>query len=152
MTDAKDTAELGRWQRRVLRATLPAGVLLLVAWLVWLVLPALMGDTRTDFTFPQGILGLVTSLILIVTGYGYRRDLAARDRARATHNAERPHPFVGARDSGLVAVASGGGFRTGSGGQVDAVATTNRYQRLDGCAVPGCGKPARAEIHAPAEA
>ena len=152
MTDTKDAPEIGRWQRRALRATLPAGVLLLIAWLVWLALPAIAGETRTDFAFPQGILGLVTSVILIVTGYGYRRDLAARDRAASTHVAGRPHPFVAAQDSGLAAVASGGGFSRASGGQVDAVATTNRYQRMHGCAVPGCGQPADAEVHAPAEA
>jgi hypothetical protein len=151
MTGTKDAPELGRWQRRVLRGTLPGGVLLLVAWLVWLALPAVVGETRTDFTFPQGIFGLVTALIMIVTGYGYRRDLAARDRVAATHVAGRPHPFVAAQDSGLAAVASGGGFSRASGGQVDVVATTNRYQRMDGCAVPGCGKPASAAIHAPAE-
>jgi len=152
MPDRTASTGPGRWQRRVLRATLPAGILLLAAWILSLAVPALSGGTRTDFTFPSGILGLVTSVILIVTGINYRRAMAAADaRAASTFHAGRPHPFLAARDSGLTAIASGGGFARASGGQVDSVATTNRYQRMDGCAVPGCGKRPSAEIHAPAQ-
>ena len=98
------------------------------------------------------MLGLVTSAILIVSGIHYRRALAAADaRTATTYHAARPHPFQVAQDAGLTAMASGGGFARASGGQVASVATTSRYQRMDGCAVPGCGKPASAEIHAPAE-
>ena len=94
----------------------------------------------------------MTSLILIVTGYRYRRSISSvGTRHVMTYNAGRPHPFVAAQDSGLAAIAAGGGFSRASGGQVDSVATTHRYQRMDGCAVPGCGKPASADIHAPAD-
>lgn len=152
MPDRTASTGPGRWQRRILRATLPAGVLLLAAWILWLAVPALSGGTRTDFTFPSGILGLVTASILIVTGLNYRRAIAAADaRTASAFHAGRPHPFLAARDAGLTAMASGGGFARASGGQVDAVATTNRYQRMKGCAVPGCGRPASAEIHAPAQ-
>ena len=152
MTDRTGATGPARWQRRVLRATLPAGILLLATWILWLAVPALTGGTRTDFTFPSGIIGLVTAAILIVTGINYRRALAAADaRVASTYAAGGPHPYLAARDAGLAAIASGGGFARASGGQVDAVATTNRYQRLHGCAVPGCGKPASAEIHGPGE-
>jgi hypothetical protein len=152
LTHATDPVQPGRWQRLLLRATLRAGILLLALWILWLAVPALTGGTRTDFTFPSGIIGLVTAAILIVTGINYQRALAAADaRVASTYAAGRPHPFLAARDAGLAAIASGGGFARASGGQVDAVATTNRYQRLDGCAVPGCGMPASAEIHGRAE-
>jgi hypothetical protein len=147
-----DPVELGRWQRRILRVTLPAGIILLAAWILWLAVPTLAGGTRTDFTFPSGIIGLVTAAILIVTGINYRRSMAAADaRSASSYHASRPHPFLASSDPGLAAIAAGGGFSRASGGQVDAVATTNRYQRMDGCAVPNCGRPRSAEIHAPAE-
>lgn len=151
MVDAT-TADRGRWQRRVLGAILPAGIVLLAAWVIAVALPTARGAEPPGLSVASMILGLVTSAILIVTGYGYRRSVASpRSRHATTYDAGRPHPFVAARDSGLAAVASGGGFARASGGQADAVATTNRYQRMAGCAVPGCGRPADAEIHAPAE-
>lgn len=151
MPDRTASTGPGRWQRRVLRATLPAGILVLAAWILWLAVPALTGGTRSDYSFPSGIVGLVTASILIVTGINNRRAMAAADaRTASTYHAGRPHPFLAARDSGLAAIASGGGFLRASGGQVDSVAATNRYRRMDGCGVPGCGKPASAEIHAPA--
>ena len=53
MTDRTASTGPRRWQRRILRATLPLGVVLLGAWILWLAVPALMGATRTDFTFPS---------------------------------------------------------------------------------------------------
>ena len=39
MASATDPVEPGRWQRRVLRATLPAGLVLLGAWVVAIAVP-----------------------------------------------------------------------------------------------------------------
>jgi hypothetical protein len=152
MADANDEAMPGGWQRRILRAVQPAGILLLLVWVVWIGLPFVMGTERTDISVGSAVIGLVSSLILIATGRHYRRMMPpAQSRDGATYNAGQPHPYVAVRDSGLAAMAAGGGFRGGTSSEAAAAATTNRYQRMNGCAVPGCGKPRGADIHAPAE-
>jgi hypothetical protein len=152
VADAKAEVMPGRWQRRVLRAVMPAGILLLLVWVVWVGLPFVMGTQRTDISVGSAVIGLVTSLILIATGRHYRRMMpVAQSRDGATYSAGQPHPFVDVRDSGLAAMAAGSGFRGGQSSEAAAAATTNRYQRMNGCAVPGCGKQRSADIHAPAE-
>ena len=62
--------------RRVLLAILPTGIALLIAWAVWLVVVVAIGDgTQRGMSIVSGILGLVTSLTLIVSGVSYRRAL-----------------------------------------------------------------------------
>jgi len=62
-------------QRRILRAIMPAGVILLVVWIGWMALALASGGVEA-WWWGTPILGLITSLILIVTGYNYRRILA----------------------------------------------------------------------------
>lgn len=65
-------------------------------------------------------------------------------------DARRPHPFIAIGDSGTAGIAASGvGGRGGTG--VGNVAATGAMMRTSGCAVPGCGKVASDEIHAPAE-
>lgn len=70
-----DPIKVGKWQRRLLLATLPAGVVLLILWVGWMVVALASGDVEA-WWWGTPILGLVTSLILIATGYNYRRILA----------------------------------------------------------------------------
>jgi hypothetical protein len=60
----------------------------------------------------------------------------------------RPHEFRSKTDSGIAALAPIGG---GIGQQAADIAMTSAYTRTTGCAVPGCGKPPDALIHAPEE-
>jgi hypothetical protein len=144
---------VGRWRARLLRATLPIGLVLLVGWLVWIGMPFVMGAQRSDVTVAQAVVGLVTSLVLVITGYGYRRAMPpARSREAMAYEAGRPHPFIAVHDDGLAAFAGGSAFARTPAPNVSAVATTNRYLRMEGCAVPGCGKPRDAEVHAPEDA
>jgi hypothetical protein len=69
---------LGKWQYRVLRATLPIGVLLLIAWIAWVAADLIIGTEKFGLGLAQAVLGLITSLVLIFSGYSYRRDMAAR--------------------------------------------------------------------------
>ena len=52
---------------------LPAGVVLLVVWLVYVGVALAIGDEQFGLTIVQAVFGLLTSLILIVTGYQYRK-------------------------------------------------------------------------------
>jgi len=61
--------------QRLLRAILPIGIALLVAWIVWLVIEIAIGDTQRGFSWVSAALGLATSLILIASGISYRRAL-----------------------------------------------------------------------------
>ena len=65
---------VGKWQRRLLLATLPAGIVLLILWVGWMVVALASGGVEA-WWWGTPILGLVTSLILIATGYNYRRIL-----------------------------------------------------------------------------
>ena len=58
---------------RIIRAILPIGIVLLLAWLGWLVVEIAVGHPQ--FTWPQAALGLGTCVILIASGYYYRRAL-----------------------------------------------------------------------------
>jgi hypothetical protein len=60
----------------------------------------------------------------------------------------RPHKYRLETDAGMGALASGGGS---VGPQVASIGIASRSTRTIGCGVPGCGKPAEDEIHAPAE-
>ena len=61
--------------QRVLWATLPIGIVLLVTWVVWLAVEIALGDTQRGFSIVPALLGLLTSLTLIVSGLHYRRAL-----------------------------------------------------------------------------
>jgi hypothetical protein len=63
---------------RFLWAILPIGIVLLIAWILWLVVSIAVGDTQRGFSVASGILGLVTSLVLIISGRNYRRALRSR--------------------------------------------------------------------------
>jgi membrane associated rhomboid family serine protease len=65
----------GPWARRILRAVLPGGVILLVVWVVYVVAALVIGSQQFGLTIVQAVFGLLTSLILIVTGYQYRKHL-----------------------------------------------------------------------------
>lgn len=58
----------------------------------------------------------------------------------------RPHEFRPTTDGGIAALSPIGG---GVGRQVADIASTGAYTRTMGCAVPGCGQPRDALIHAP---
>ena len=68
----------GKWAGRILRATLPAGVVLLVVWVIWFAVALAVGVENFGLSAAQAVLGLVTSLSLIISGYSYRRVLARR--------------------------------------------------------------------------
>jgi hypothetical protein len=63
--------------RRILRATLPIGVVLLVTWLVWLIVEVATRDDSTQggLSIVSAVLGLLTSLTRIASGIHYRRAL-----------------------------------------------------------------------------
>lgn len=78
MSSSEHPVQIGRWQRRILRAVLPVGIVLLIAWVAWVSL-ALVIDAR-DFGigWASAATGLISSLVLIASGYAYRRNLATR--------------------------------------------------------------------------
>jgi len=45
---------------RVLRATLPIGIILLVAWAVWLAVAIALGDAPRGLSIVSALLGLLT--------------------------------------------------------------------------------------------
>jgi apolipoprotein N-acyltransferase len=67
---------------RVLRAILPIGIGLLVVWLAWVGTALVVGVEEFGLGFASAALGLVTSLLLIVTGYLNRRELDRRAQGR----------------------------------------------------------------------
>ena len=75
MTGDGPPATPGPWARRILRAVLPAGVVLLVVWFVYVGVALVIGGEQSGFASVRTVFGLVTSLILIVTGYQYRKHL-----------------------------------------------------------------------------
>jgi hypothetical protein len=70
-----EPVKVGKWQRRLLLATLPTGIVLLILWVGWMVVALASGGVEA-WWWGTPILGLVTSLILIATGYNYRRILS----------------------------------------------------------------------------
>ena len=63
---------LGRSQR-FLCAILPIGIVLLVTWVVWFVVQIVLGDASRGVSIVSAVLGLLSSLTLIVSGFHYRR-------------------------------------------------------------------------------
>ena len=63
--------------RRVLRAVLPIGVVLLITWIVWFAVEIAISDDgrQGGLSVASAALGLLTSLMLIVSGIHYRRAL-----------------------------------------------------------------------------
>jgi hypothetical protein len=68
-------AKPGPWARRILRAVLPTGVVLLVVWFAYVGVVLVVGAELSGLSIVQAVFGLLTSLILIVTGYQYRKHL-----------------------------------------------------------------------------
>ena len=67
------------------------------------------------------------------------------------YDAHRPHPYIDATDSGTAGLATSiVGNATGFAGGAN-LAATDSIMRTSGCAVPGCGKAAAEDIHAPAD-
>lgn len=75
MSGDSPSATPGPWARRILRAVLPAGVVFLVVWVIDVVAALVLGGAQVGLTIAQAVFGLLTSLILIVTGYQYRKHL-----------------------------------------------------------------------------
>ena len=63
------------WARRTLRLVLPAGVVLLIVWVIDMAAALVLGGEQVGLTIAQAVFGLLTSLILIVSGYQYRKHL-----------------------------------------------------------------------------
>ena len=68
-----------------------------------------------------------------------------------SYDPRKPHPYQSVDDAGLGAMSAGGFSSRTGGSAVTSIAVTNRYQRTEGCGVPGCGKSRDAAIHAPEE-
>ncbi|HEY3384757.1 MAG TPA: hypothetical protein VGK32_23595 [Vicinamibacterales bacterium] len=67
------------------------------------------------------------------------------------YDPRRPHPYIDATDAGTAGIAASSlGMQSGVSG-VANMAVTDRVVHTFGCAVPGCGKAAAEDIHAPAE-
>jgi hypothetical protein len=73
--DNQRQPQVGRWQRRLLMMTMPAGVVLLALWIAWVAFAVAAGGVEA-WWWGTPILGLVTSLILIGTGWNYHRALS----------------------------------------------------------------------------
>lgn len=78
MSRSERPVQIGKWQRRILRAVLPIGVLLLIVWVARVSLALIIGGKDFGFGWVSAVMSLVTSLVLIASGYAYRRNLAAR--------------------------------------------------------------------------
>lgn len=78
MNSSGRPVEVGKWQRRVLRAVLPAGVVLLILWVAWVSLALIVGGKDFGIGWASAAMGLITSLALIASGFAYRRNLTAR--------------------------------------------------------------------------
>ncbi|HEY3334202.1 MAG TPA: hypothetical protein VGK16_03105 [Candidatus Limnocylindrales bacterium] len=70
-------------------------------------------------------------------------------RDAMSYNPNHPHPYQQTDDAGLGAISSGGAVRSRGGADLTGVVVANRYQRVAGCGVPGCGRPRDDELHAP---
>ena len=67
------------------------------------------------------------------------------------HDPHRPHPYIDATEAGTSGLATSSiGLQGGFSGVANVV-VTDRMMRTAGCAVPGCGKAAADDIHAPAD-
>jgi hypothetical protein len=69
-------------------------------------------------------------------------------KPQASVDPRRPHAFRPKSDGGSSALAPLGGS---VGGQVADIGIASASTRAMGCAVPGCGKPSDALVHAPEE-
>ena len=67
-TDPSGAAKPGPWARRILRAVLSTGVVLLVVWFAYVGVVLVVGAELSGLSIVQAVFGLLTSLILIVTG------------------------------------------------------------------------------------
>jgi hypothetical protein len=76
--DSEQPVQIGRWQSRILRAALPCGVLLLLLWVARVFLALIVGVKDFEVGWASAAMGLILSLVLIASGYAYRRNLAAR--------------------------------------------------------------------------
>ena len=65
----------GRWRYRFLRWTLPIGSVLLGLFLLWMTVGLVTGQGTFGNGWAQAAIPLATSLVLIVSGYHYRRAL-----------------------------------------------------------------------------
>ena len=78
-----DPVKVSPRARWLLRSVLPLGVILLVLWIATMVWQ--LADGQVDgLRLSSAVLGLATSVILIVTGREYRRRLPPEDDSRKT--------------------------------------------------------------------
>jgi hypothetical protein len=74
MTSGEPGRKVGKWQRRALVAVMPAGFTMLTLWILWVVIGSTSGWI-TGIGWLQAVLGLVTSVLLIMVGTAYRKVL-----------------------------------------------------------------------------
>jgi hypothetical protein len=76
VTEGPSSTVSPRW-RRVLWAMFPIGIVLLITWVLWLIveIAEIAAGDASGFSVMPAILGLVSSLGLIVSGREYRRSL-----------------------------------------------------------------------------
>jgi hypothetical protein len=68
-----------------------------------------------------------------------------------SYDPHRPHPYIDATDAGTSGLATSSLGNQGGYSGVANLAVTDRFMHTAGCAVPGCGKAAADDIHAPAD-
>jgi hypothetical protein len=72
------TTPMSKRHSRILRAIMPVGILLLLVWIAWVALALIIGTEDFAIGWASAAFGLITALGLIVSGYVYRRTIAAR--------------------------------------------------------------------------
>lgn len=74
MADGENGPQIGEWQRRLLMAVQPAGLAMLTLWCFWLLIAVVDGHIE-GIGWVVAALGLVTSVLLVIAGAGYRKAL-----------------------------------------------------------------------------
>ena len=79
MSGDQGPTPLSKRQERILRATLPLGIAYFALWVGWMVATVvLQPEGAGGVSWASAAIGFVMSLLLIVSGYLYRRDLDRR--------------------------------------------------------------------------
>jgi hypothetical protein len=73
MGGSRQPLEISPRRRTILRAIMPLGIVLLIAWVAWLGVLLVTGAEIVPAL--SGAFGIATSLMLIWSGVLYRRDL-----------------------------------------------------------------------------
>jgi membrane associated rhomboid family serine protease len=79
MSGDQGPTQLSKRQERLLRATLPLGIAYFALWVGWLVATLMLQpEGAGGVSWVSAAFGLIMSLLLIVSGFAYRRDLDRR--------------------------------------------------------------------------